>query len=730
MKKNTISCLLLILLAAAACFTLSCSSGVDVTEADLVLDSFGIVWPAGFDETCVSGVGMTVTINAYDQNGAVFDWSGAVNIVTTNTDVSANPATVNLQNGTVQTTLRLISDTGEDLSTSLQITGGTITTDLGITIAVQVVLPLYNLTVSSDGHGTVSPSGTVQAAQGDPITVTDTPDTGWVFMSWTVESGDATLGSASEATTTVTLTSGDATVMANHDPGPEINLKMEDTNIESGGRVDFEYLLIGEEREITFTIENTGQMDLELTGDPAVSVTGSGDISVTAEPSSTITSGSETTFKLTIAPESNLEYEETVTILTNDDDEDEYTITVTGAGVQMLAETPDDSGANFGKSVHMNGDYLIVGAPDGDTGNADEGAAYVYAWDGEVWNLQAELWASDWGEFDNFGWSVAISEDYAVVGAKEADEDPVENPNTGAVYIYDWSEDAWGDAVADHFEETHRITADDADEDDDFGTAVGLYGNRIAVGASMDDDGESAAGSVYVYKLDEGEWVEEDKVTLDVPSMSNYFGKSVSLYDDYLIVGSYDGTTTYQGAAYIFKWDDEAWTQQAKLMADERADYDYFGDSVAIQGDCAFAGAPGHASAAGAAYAFFREGTEWGTGETELTEDVMITAEDGEANDKFGMSIAVRGDYALIGAFEDDDNEDLAGSVYVLGRDEGGTDNWGQITKILAPDLDPSFTEESRFGNAVSIGENHFAVGAFNYTVDTSQEGVVYVFPY
>jgi len=719
MKKNIIRCLLLILLAAAVCFTVSCSSGVDVTEADLVLNSFGIVWPAGFDETCVSGVGMSVTINAYDQNGAVFDWSGAVNIVTTNTDVSANPATVNLQNGTVQTTLRLISDTGEDLSTGIQITGGTITTDLGITIAVQVVLPLYNLTVTSDGYGTVVPSGTVQAAQGDPVTVTDTPDTGWVFMNWTVESGDATLGSASETTTTVTLTSGDATVMANHDPGPEINVRMGDTDIESGERVDFGYLLIGEERDITFTIENTGQMDLELTGDPAVSVSGAGDISVTAEPSSTITQGSETTFTLTIAPESNLSYEETVVVETNDDDEAEYTITVTGMGVQKLGGNENNS-AQFGSAVHMSGDYLIVGAPNDDSFDVDEGVAYLYAWDGAVWNLQAELWASDGMAFDYFGCSVAVCDDYAVVGATFADRDePLDN--MGAVYVFDRDGVSWGDYVEepDRFEESHKITDDNGATGDRFGEVVSLYGDRLAVGASCYDDTFDDMGSVYVYKLTEEVWSEEDQITLGSPAKSDKFGKSVSIWDNYLVA-----------AAYIFKWSGENWEQQAKLYASDGDNNDNFGDAVSLEEDCCIIGEDIDDGDTGAAYAFFRDGTEWGDGDDLLEEDVKITADDGDEGDKFGYTVVLSGDYALVGAREDEDNAYLGGSVYVLGRDEGGTDSWGQVAKILAPDLDPSATEESRFGNAVAIGEEHFAVGAPTYDGGSNQEGAVYVFPY
>jgi len=730
MKKNTISCLLLILLAAAACFTLSCSSGVDVTEADLVLDSFGIVWPAGFDETCVSGVGMSVTINAYDQNGAVFDWSGAVNIVTTNTDVTADPATINLQNGTVQTNLKLISDTGEDLSTSIQLTGGAITTDLGITVLVQVVLPLYNLTVESDGHGTVSPSGTVQVAQGVARDISDVSDTGWVFKNWTVESGDATLGSASRASTTVTLTSGDATVKANHEPGPEINIKVGDTDVESGGSVDFGYLLLGESSEIVFTIENTGEMDLEFTGDPTVSVTGSGDISVTTEPSSSVTPGAETTFTLTFAPELNLLYEETVTIETNDDDEEEYEITVTGGGVQRLAGNENNS-AKFGSSIHISGDYLIAGAPNDDAAGADEGAAYVYAWDGAAWNRQAELWASDGAAGDAFGCSVAISEDWAVVGAKSADKVPETNQNTGAVYVFRREGVKWGAGEGSPFTETQKIEENGgAAEDDYFGIAVALYLDRIAVGAQGDNAAGTNTGSVYVYKLDVDTWTEEDQITIVEPPDNDTFGRTVSLWGDYLVAGSYDQASGNEGAAYVYKRDESSWGQQAKLMAGDGAANEYFANAVSIHGDSVLVGSSQHESQTGSAYLFNRNGTDWGDGGDTSNEDVSITASDGESGDYFGSGVSIYGDLALVGAYQDDDNAYYAGAAYVLGRNEGGTENWGEIKKLIAPEPDAASTEESRFGNAVSIGESHFVVGAFNHDIGSNQEGAVYVFPY
>jgi hypothetical protein len=143
----------------------------------------------------------------------------------------------------------------------------------------------------------------------------------------------------------------------------------------------------------------------------------------------------------------------------------------------------------------------------------------------------------------------------------------------------------------------------------------------------------------------------------------DWFGYSVAISGDYVVVSApYDDDAgSGSGSAYIFKRDGTAWTEQAKITASDGAKYDAFGYSVAISGDYAVVGAhwdDDAGSASGSAYIFKRDGTAW-------TEQAKITASDGAASDYFGVSVAISGGYAVVGADGGDDAGTASGSAYI-----------------------------------------------------------------
>jgi hypothetical protein len=162
----------------------------------------------------------------------------------------------------------------------------------------------------------------------------------------------------------------------------------------------------------------------------------------------------------------------------------------------------------------------------------------------------------------------------------------------------------------------------------------------------------------------------QQKLTASDGVASDRFGCSVSLSGDTALIGAEDeyDSLYLSGSAYVFTRSGTTWTQQAKLTAADAAAGDYFGSSVSLDGDTAFIGAyygGDNGVDSGSAYVFTRSGTTW-------TQQAKLIASDGTYNDRFGSSVSLEGDTALIGAYFDDDNGDNSGSVYVFTK-EGGT---------------------------------------------------------
>ena len=305
----------------------------------------------------------------------------------------------------------------------------------------------------------------------------------------------------------------------------------------------------------------------------------------------------------------------------------------------------------FGSSVSIFGDYAIVGAPyDNDNGNVS-GSAYIFHRSGSTWSQQAKLTASDGAESDYFGSSVSISGDYVIIGAKSDDDN---GSNSGSAYIFHRSGSSWSQQA--------KLTASDGAESDLFGGSVAISGDYTIVGARKDDDRGRDSGSAYIFHRSGSSWTEEDKLTAGDGAEYDTFGCSVSISGDFAIVGAaYDedfGPST--GSAYVFHRTGTSWWQATKLLASDAASGDYFGYSLSIFNDYAIVGASrddDNGMNSGSAYVFRRNSSTW-------TEETKLTASDGAREDSLGYSVAIFGDHAIVGAPYDDDFGYSSGSAY------------------------------------------------------------------
>ncbi len=339
----------------------------------------------------------------------------------------------------------------------------------------------------------------------------------------------------------------------------------------------------------------------------------------------------------------------------------------------------------FGSSVSVSGDYAIVGK-DKKYKNWDQpDSIHFYKRSGDKWNLQAKLIAFDGEKGDDFGASVAISGDYAIIGAPGDDDSDYD---AGAVYIAQRSGSTW---IL-----TSKLLPNDGDRNDDFGSAVSISGDYAIVGAHFDDDTANASGSAYIFQRSGSAWIQQAKLTADDAVETDFFGLAVSISGEYAIIGkSYDNDLgEHAGAAYIFKRSGSSWTQQAKLTAEDGEEKDYFGSSVAVSGNYAIIGAKFDRSA----YIFHRLGTSW-------TQQSKLKVKDLSGNSYFGHSVSISGNHAIVGAHQDDYySKDQAGSAYLFQR---SGDSWVQQEKLRSDDPE----EDDHFGYSVSISGGHAVIG-------------------
>ena len=305
------------------------------------------------------------------------------------------------------------------------------------------------------------------------------------------------------------------------------------------------------------------------------------------------------------------------------------------------------AGDYFGYSVAISGDYAIVGAPWKDNNGAvDSGAAYIFRRTGtNTWDSGTKINPSYAQIYEGFGRSVAISGDYVVVGA----------PSYNAAYIFHRTgTNTWDSGV--------RVYSSDLETFNSHGSSVAISGDYAIVGASY----TITRGAAYIYRrTGTNTWDFGTTIRASDSATDDYFGGSVSISGDYAIVGATgnDDSGSASGSAYIFvRTGTNTWSQQAKLLASDAAAVDYFGESVSISGDYAIVGATYNddaGNASGSAYSFVRSGTSW-------SQQAKIQASDAAAEDQFGVNVAIDGAYAIVGAWLEDTSATNAGAAYVF----------------------------------------------------------------
>ncbi|UCE58617.1 MAG: hypothetical protein JSU63_14375 [Phycisphaerales bacterium] len=386
-----------------------------------------------------------------------------------------------------------------------------------------------------------------------------------------------------------------------------------------------------------------------------------------------------------------------------------------------LFASDGEAGDSFGEAVAIDGDTAVIGASEDDTENGDgSGSAYILYFDGMSWAEQARLLASDGTANDEFGTSVAIDGDVAVIGAHKA-SGPA--PWSGLAYVYRRSGSIWV--------QEKELDAFDGGVNDNFGYSVGVSGDVAVIGARCTDD--ILSGLVYVFRDNGGNWGYETTLLPSDGWAMDWFGCSVAISGDTVVIGACndDDNGTDSGSAYVFRFDGADWLEEAKLLPSDGAENDQFGISVAIDGDAIVIGAhqdDDNGADSGSAYVFVKPIGGWASVDSPLEEDVKLLPSDGANNDRFGNSVGITGDTAVIGAPVNDGNATDSGSAYVFVRPGGG---WGSVpfpyhnerAKVVATNGDAG----DEFGCSVAISGESALVGARLGDGQETDSGSAYV---
>lgn len=301
--------------------------------------------------------------------------------------------------------------------------------------------------------------------------------------------------------------------------------------------------------------------------------------------------------------------------------------------------TPSNGGGEFGRAVAISGTTIVVGAY-----GADEACVFVKPKGGWTSMTEtAQLTPSELSGGLSFGTSVAIAGNTVVIGASGSNL-------AGAAYVFVEPSTGWTNMT-----QTAELTSKKLD----FGEELATDGEIIAVADALD--------TVYVFNRPPGGWKSTDSFDAELsPGTETGFGNSIGVANGTIVVGAADDSVTYadQGAAYVYVETKSGWSGSL-LTASDAAVGNEFGTSVAISNNAIVIGSPniqiGSNVDQGAAYLFVKPAGGW----TTMTETAEIFASDGTANDDFGSSVAILGNYVAVAGGYGSNYKSSA--VYVFG---------------------------------------------------------------
>ncbi|MEQ8762507.1 MAG: FG-GAP repeat protein [Planctomycetota bacterium] len=328
-----------------------------------------------------------------------------------------------------------------------------------------------------------------------------------------------------------------------------------------------------------------------------------------------------------------------------------YVLSSSSGGLRFVQriEAPDGIPGELGEAVDIDGNRLIIGREYDDIVSFNSGSAYIYRLDGDTWVLEDKLIPSDAFQLDNFGCSVAIDGDRAIIGAQFDDD---RGTSSGAAYIFERFGTQWI--------QTEKLVARQGGEGDLAGWAVDLDGNVAVVGAWGNSSVNLFGGATYVYEYSPSGWNQTGTLRSPMPQDDLYFGVSVAASEGRIAVGA-TGRGGRRGAAHVFTRDSLGWSLE-QSWTPTLARGTEFGNSLSFDGDLLVIGAhrQGNFNTRGVVYLAERTSLGWSALET-------LEPNDPPKNGRFGWAVDFDGNKLVSTAIA----ADPGGEVFLFERRVG-----------------------------------------------------------
>lgn len=277
--------------------------------------------------------------------------------------------------------------------------------------------------------------------------------------------------------------------------------------------------------------------------------------------------------------------------------------------------------------------------------------------------------------------------------------EPANVHQPGIVYVYGRSDTDWRTQV--------QLTASDGEIGDGFGSSLAANGNYVLIGAPERDDDHGAA---YIFERASDEsWTETSRIALADSIAESGFGESVGIQGDLAFIGA-PGEQGGHGAVYVYQQSDAgSWSQRARLANPDTTNGMNFGSALALDDNRLLVGAP--EDQGGAVYVF--QGSDDGS----WTREATLTSDGVDEDGAFGSSISMNGDQVLVGA---PDHASASGAVFVFRRD-ADTEKWSESGRLVAYDSEPRY----QFGTSLTFTGTEAWIGAPNAD---GRKGAIYQF--
>lgn len=362
----------------------------------------------------------------------------------------------------------------------------------------------------------------------------------------------------------------------------------------------------------------------------------------------------------------------------------------------------------FGESILIHDDLFIVGQAPQSIVNLP-GSLFVYerhVGGANHWGLSAVITPTHRYPDDKFGGATDIFSNTLIVGSFGAD---LNGNNSGAAYLYERNSQVSG-----NWTETTQLIGSDTVAQDHFGNSVAIDNDTAVVGAWSHSNVGLEAGAVYVFKRDEGganNWGEVKKIQASDIAAGDRFGVSVAIQEDTIIVGAHyrDEAAENSGAVYVYERNlggPENWGESKKITPTIAAAQDIFGRDVAFDGNRLLVSAStqiNFGSGNGSAFLFERNHG----GSENWGEVTQLVASDGEERDLFGRSVSLQGDSLIISAPYADGTVTDTGAIYIFEKNQTIPNQWDETDKLIASDGQSA----DEFGWEITTSDSSIAAG-------------------